>query len=139
MKKKQEGNEPGDTPAEATDGRTADERAEELASSMGLGLIRLRQGRPSPLPSPEEAAAHRYTPDELDQLRRYRRAQVLGDPGRVREELGELVERTAADEVMVMTSVHDHAARLRSYELLAEAFAAVPTSGPPAGARAAGG
>jgi luciferase family oxidoreductase group 1 len=102
------------------------ERAEELATSMGLGLIRLRAGRPSPLPSPEEAAAHDYSPGELDQIRRYRRAQVLGDAEGVARELVELAERTAADEVMVMTTVHDHGARIRSYELLAGAFALAP-------------
>ena len=98
------------------------ERADELATSMGLGLVRMRQGRPTPLPSPEEAAAHHYTPHEQDQIRRYRRAQVLGDAGQVREEVLALAERTGADEVMVMTSVHDHGERLRSYELLAEAL-----------------
>ena len=98
-------------------------RAEELASSMGLGLIRMRQGRPIKLPTPEEAAAHRYTPGELDQIRRYRRAQVLGDAEGVRDELLALAERTGADEVMVMTSVHDHGERLRSYERIAAALA----------------
>jgi luciferase family oxidoreductase group 1 len=98
------------------------ERADELATSMGLGLVRMRQGRPTPLPSPEEAAAHRYTAHEQDQIRRYRRAQVLGDPAGVREQILALAELTAADEVMVMTSVHDHGERLRSYELLAEAL-----------------
>jgi luciferase family oxidoreductase group 1 len=105
------------------------ERADELATSMGLGLVRMRQGRPTTLPSPEEAAAHRYTPHEQDQIRRYRRAQVLGDPAGVRDEILALAELTAADEVMVMTSVHDHGERLRSYQLIAEALA-------PAGARA---
>jgi alkanesulfonate monooxygenase SsuD/methylene tetrahydromethanopterin reductase-like flavin-dependent oxidoreductase (luciferase family) len=102
------------------------ERAEELATSMGLGLVRMRQGRPSALPSPEEAAAHRYTSHEQDQVRRYRRAQVLGDPAGVRDEILALAELTAADEVMVMTSVHDHGERLRSYELIAEALAPAP-------------
>jgi luciferase family oxidoreductase group 1 len=98
------------------------ERAEELASSLGLAVVRMRQGRPAPLPSPEEALAHRYTDAERDQLRRYRRAQVVGDPVQVAAELRDLAERTGADELMVMTSVHSHAERLRSYELLAEAF-----------------
>jgi luciferase family oxidoreductase group 1 len=98
------------------------ERAEELATSMGLGLVRMRQGRPIPLPSPEEAAAVRYTPHEQDQIRRYRRAQVLGDAEGVREVILELAEATAADEVMVMTSVHDHGERRRSYELIAGAL-----------------
>src|SRR5262245_27964704 len=108
---------------------TAD-RAEELATSMGLGLVRMRQGRPIPLPSPEEAAAVRYTPDERDQIRRYRRAQVLGDAAAVRDEILELAEATAADEVMVMTSVHDHGERRRSYELIAGALAPAVASPP---------
>jgi alkanesulfonate monooxygenase SsuD/methylene tetrahydromethanopterin reductase-like flavin-dependent oxidoreductase (luciferase family) len=82
----------------------------------------MRTGRPAKLPAPEDAMAHRYTPGEADQVRRYRRAQVLGDPAEVRAELDRLVEETRADEVMVMTTVHDHAERVRSYELLAEAF-----------------
>jgi len=104
------------------------ERAEELGSSLGLMVVRMRMGRPGLLPSPEEARAHRYSEAELDQLRRYRRAQVIGDPDQVRAELTELVARTGADEVMVMTMVHDHAERLRSYELLARALAARPAS-----------
>jgi luciferase family oxidoreductase group 1 len=97
-------------------------RAEHLAGSMALGVVRMRQGRPGPLPSPEEAAAHEYTSWEQDQVRRYRRAQVLGDPGGVASEIARLAEETRADEVMVMTSVWDHAERLRSYELLAGAM-----------------
>ena len=43
----------------------------------------------------------------------------VGSPEVVREELGRFVERTGADEVIVAAAIHDHAARLRSYELLA--------------------
>ncbi len=39
-----------------------DERAEELASSMGLAWVRMRTGKPGPLPSPEEAMGYPYTP-----------------------------------------------------------------------------
>ena len=99
------------------------ERAEELALSLGLGVVRMRQGRPGKLPSPQEAAAHDWTEAEQDQLRRYRRAQTLGTATQVREAIATLVEETGADEIMVMTSVHDHAERLRSYELIAQACA----------------
>lgn len=98
------------------------ERAQELALSLGLGVIRMRQGRAGKLPTPEEAAAHAWTEDESDQLRRYRRAQVLGTPMEVRQGIDELVRDTGADEVMVMTSVHDHDERKRSYDLIAGAF-----------------
>jgi alkanesulfonate monooxygenase SsuD/methylene tetrahydromethanopterin reductase-like flavin-dependent oxidoreductase (luciferase family) len=80
--------------------------------------------RDRPLPSVEEALAYRYEPHE-EALRMPRGARVLvGSVARVREELGALVAASAADEVMVLTHVHDHAARKRSYDLVAEALAA---------------
>ena len=97
------------------------ERADELALSLGLGVVRMRQGRPGKLPTPHEAASHAWTEAEQDQLRRYRRAQVLGTATDVRDGIDALVEETGADEVMVMTTVHDHDERLRSYELIAQA------------------
>ena len=101
---------------------TADE-AQELAMSLALGVVRMRQGRPAKLPSPTEALAHDWSDAEQDQLRRYLRAQVLGTAADVHRDLEALALETGADELMVMTSVHDHAARCRSYELIADAFA----------------
>ncbi len=98
------------------------ERADELSWSLALSVVRMRSGRAAKLPAPEEAMAYDYSPGEADQVRRYRRAQVLGDPAEVRAELTRLVEETEADELMVMSTVHDHGERVRSYELLAEAF-----------------
>jgi hypothetical protein len=40
----------------------------------------------------------------------------------VRAKLDQLVERTAADELMITTMVHDHADRIRSYELIAQTY-----------------
>ncbi len=99
------------------------DRAEELAMSLGLGVVRMRQGRAGKLPSPQEAAAHDWTEAEQDQLRRYRRAQILGTAAQVRDAIAALVEESGADEIMVMTSVHGHAERLRSYELIAQVCA----------------
>ena len=98
------------------------QRAEELALSLGIGVVRMRQGRPGKLPTPGEAAAHDWSEAEQDQLRRYRRAQVLGTAAEVRDQINALADETGADEVMIMTSVHAHSERLRSYELIAEAF-----------------
>ena len=98
------------------------ERAEALSWSLALGVIRLRQGCSGPLPTPEEAMAHDYTADEADQVRRYRRAQTLGTGEEVRARLGEMVEETGADELMIMSTVHDHDERVRSYELISAAF-----------------
>ena len=99
-----------------------DERAENLASSMGLAWVRMRTGRPGPLPSVEEAMAYPYTPNERRLLESYRSMQIVGSTSTVQTRLEEIAGRTAADEIMVTTMVHDHAERLRSYEKLAEAF-----------------
>ena len=99
-----------------------DEHAQRLASSMELAWVRMRSGKPGPLPSPEEARAYPYTPAERRLADAYRSMQVVGDPRTVRARIEGIAERTAADEVMVTTNVHDHAERLRSYERLAKVF-----------------
>jgi luciferase family oxidoreductase group 1 len=99
-----------------------DEHARMLASSMELAWVRIRSGKPGPLPSPEEAMAYPYTPAERHLADTYRYMQVVGDSRTVRARLEELAEHTAADEVMVTTNIYDHAERLRSYERLAEVF-----------------
>ena len=104
-----------------------DEEAERLASSVALAIVRLRNGQPIQFPSPEEALAYPYTPAEAAQAKAYRNStQIVGSPQSVREQLDRLVEATGADEVMVVTLVHDHAARVRSYELLAEVYGLEP-------------
>ena len=97
-------------------------RARDLASSMKLAWVRLRSGRPGPLPSPQEALGHEYTPAERRLAEAYDSMQVVGDPPAVRARIEDLAGRTGADEILVTTNVFDHAERLRSYELLAEAF-----------------
>jgi luciferase family oxidoreductase group 1 len=97
--------------------------AERQASCMQLSWVRLRSGRPSKIPSPEEALAHPYTPQELAIVDTYRQMQIVGTPDTVRQRLEALAQRTQADEIMITTVTHDPAARLRSYQLLAEAFA----------------
>lgn len=99
------------------------EEAERLASSVALAIVRLRNGQPVPFPSPEEAAAYPYTPEERAAANAYRRStQIVGDPATVKSQLDHLVKITEADEAMVVTLVHSHEARVRSYELLAEAY-----------------
>ena len=97
-----------------------DEHARWLASPGGLSFVRLRSGRPGRFPSPEDAAAHQYTPHEEALLRERMSSQIIGGPATVRAGLVELAERTGADELMITTMTHSHTDRVRSYELLAE-------------------
>jgi luciferase family oxidoreductase group 1 len=106
-----------------------DEEAERLASSARLFRRRVRQGDVRPIPTPEEALAElgpRAAEPVTDsgEWPRY----VMGSPERVRSQLIDMASQLAVDELMVVTIVHDHRARLRSYELLAEAFDLRPCS-----------
>ena len=49
---------------------------------------------------------------------------IAGSPATVRAGIDALVAETGADELMILSDVYDHAARLRSYELIAEAVGA---------------
>ncbi|TMQ92354.1 LLM class flavin-dependent oxidoreductase, partial [Actinomadura soli] len=99
-----------------------DERAWELAQPQALAFLRLRRGAPGPLPSPEETAAYPYTPLDRQMIDARLADQVVGGPETVRKQLDGLIERSGVDEVMVVTQVHDHADRLRSYDILADLY-----------------
>ena len=101
-----------------------DERALRLAAPARLSLLSLRQGRPRRLPTPEEAEAYAYTPAERAAVEEFSSSHVVGSPATVRAGLDRLVERTGADELMLTTMTYAHADRLRSYELVAAAYAA---------------
>jgi luciferase family oxidoreductase group 1 len=98
------------------------EEAEFLARSLDLMWVRFRRSEFAPIPSPEEAATYDYNSVEQSLVQENRARLFVGTPGTVAEELAALVESTQADEVMVTTLTHGHEARLRSYELLAEAW-----------------
>ncbi|MER5425137.1 LLM class flavin-dependent oxidoreductase [Streptosporangium roseum] len=98
------------------------EQALRMARSGGLSMLRLRRGAPQPVPTPEEAEAYPYSPVEKDFLDDYLSKVVYGDATQVRTGLEELRKRTEADELMITTLVHGPTARIRSYELIAQAY-----------------
>jgi luciferase family oxidoreductase group 1 len=99
-----------------------EQAAQRMASSALLSFARLRTGRPGRMPSPEEAMAHVFTPEEQAVVASYKRLQIVGTPEQVRARIEEVAARTEADEVMIATHAYDTAARIRSYELVAQAF-----------------
>jgi luciferase family oxidoreductase group 1 len=126
----------------AEDGGTA----RWLHGSSRLSVLRLRTGRPSTLPSPQEAADHLYTAADRHLMASATASHVVGDPPTVVAELNRLIAITGVDELMVTTSTFGHAERLRSYELLAEHAAgpgstitAAVAAGPCGGGDRAGG
>jgi luciferase family oxidoreductase group 1 len=99
-----------------------EEHARYLAGSGALSMVRLRTGRPGPIPTPEEAAAYHFTPAEKEIVKAWQVGHVVGDPATVKAGLDDLVERTGADELMLSGMAHAPADRRRSLELVAEVW-----------------
>jgi luciferase family oxidoreductase group 1 len=98
-----------------------DEReARRLAASSRMTFTLLRRGRLIPVPPPDKAL--RFLRAEGLEDGAGGRRGVVGDPDSVRGELEAIAAEYGAEEVIVVTIVHDHGARRRSYELLADAF-----------------
>jgi luciferase family oxidoreductase group 1 len=105
-----------------------DAEAERIAVSADLNFVRRAKGEYLPLASPEEAAAYPYAEIDRERIARQRERLVVGGVESVKSRLTALIEATRADELMITTMAYDHAARLHSYELLAEAFAIAPAA-----------
>jgi luciferase family oxidoreductase group 1 len=90
--------------------------------SGALSMVRLRTGRPGLVPTPEEAEAHQFSPMEKEFVDGWLTNIVHGTPDAVRAGLDDLQKRTGADELMITANAHGGAARLRSYELIADAY-----------------
>ncbi|BAN00398.1 LLM class flavin-dependent oxidoreductase [Ilumatobacter coccineus] len=98
------------------------EHAEFLVGPSALSFTRLRQGRPIQLVTPEEVADYEWSPMEQELLKSWRGPQVIGDPTSVRGQLDDLVERFQVQELMITTMTHSHDDRMKSYELVANAW-----------------
>lgn len=96
-----------------------DDAAEDLALSLDLTWLRIGQGRGGPLPSVEEARAYPWTEAEVEQRRINRSRHLVGNADAVRAQIKVKADEAGVGEVMVLSMIHDHRARLRSYELIA--------------------
>ena len=99
-----------------------DEEAARLAASSRMAFTLFLQGRLIPVPPVETALQFvEEHPAEVDALGR-RRRWLVGSAATVKPGIEEVAAEYGADEVMIVTITFDHAARRRSYELLAHAF-----------------
>jgi luciferase family oxidoreductase group 1 len=98
-----------------------DEEAQRLAASGRMTFTLLRRGKLIPVPPPEKALRFLEAEGQpLNGMPPGRRA-IIGAPDTVADGLRAVASAYGADELIVVTITHDHAARRRSYELLAEA------------------
>ncbi|MGW0733717.1 LLM class flavin-dependent oxidoreductase [Streptomyces sp. NPDC002851] len=102
----------------------ADDEAEARRQVLtgALSMVRLRTGRPGLIPTPEEAAAYDFSSMEREFVDSWLSNVVHGTPDEVRTGLDDLQKRTGADELMLTANAHSGAARVRSYELIADAY-----------------
>jgi alkanesulfonate monooxygenase SsuD/methylene tetrahydromethanopterin reductase-like flavin-dependent oxidoreductase (luciferase family) len=95
--------------------------ARELAQGYGLWVHSIRSGAGAiQFPTPAQARAHAWTDDERALVADRVATQFAGSPAQVADQLEILRDATGADELIITTITHDHADRVRSYELLAE-------------------
>jgi luciferase family oxidoreductase group 1 len=99
-----------------------EEQARHLSTShqqMHLNLIR---GIPGQLPPPVESMEDLWQPHEKASVESTLRASIIGDPAMVKEGLRAFADATQADELIINSMMFDHAARIRSYEIVANAW-----------------
>jgi luciferase family oxidoreductase group 1 len=96
-----------------------DDEARYLKSSAQQSLLNLRRGHPSRLPPPVAHFENRLTAPERALLDSAHACSVTGAPEMVRQGLSAFMAQTGADEIMVSSHIFNHAARLRSYEIVA--------------------
>jgi luciferase family oxidoreductase group 1 len=101
-----------------------DAEAQRLATSVQQSFIALRTGQPGPLPPPVDDMAARLPPGAKTMLDQALSCAVIGSPATVAAGLAAFARRTGADELIVTASIFDHAARVRSFEIVAGAQAA---------------
>jgi alkanesulfonate monooxygenase SsuD/methylene tetrahydromethanopterin reductase-like flavin-dependent oxidoreductase (luciferase family) len=101
--------------------------ARRLFTSLQQAFINLRRGRPGPLRPPIDGFDATLAPFERAMIADMLAYSVIGTGEQVRDGLEAIVARTGADELMVASQIHDHSARLASYEIAAGAVAMTGT------------
>ena len=107
-------------------GAETDDEATRLKSSMQLAFARLRSGRPGRLPRAVDRIEDHLDAATLSTVEQALACSAVGSPATVRAQLRGLLSRFEPDEVIITGQIHDHAARLRSFEIAAAQMASLP-------------
>lgn len=106
-------------------GADTDAEAKLLATSMQQAFVNLRSGTPTKLQPPVPGYYENLHPHDRSILDEVLSCSAIGSPETVRRELKAFAEVTGADEIIVASMIYDHAARVRSYRIAAEANASL--------------
>ncbi|MGT2511678.1 LLM class flavin-dependent oxidoreductase [Cupriavidus basilensis] len=103
----------------------SDAQARRLFTSLQQQFLALVRGSPGPIRPPVDNIELLWTETEATHIRRSLACSVVGDPEGVRTGLRNFIEEFRPDELMLTAQIHDHEARLRSFEIAAQAMRAV--------------
>ena len=93
-----------------------------LMSSHQQSFARLRTGTPGPMPKPVENIEELLDAGVLSMVNHALSVSACGSPSMVKIQLEAMIERYRPDEIIINGSIHDHAKRLRSFEIAANAM-----------------
>lgn len=99
-----------------------DEQARRLMTSAQQQFLNLRRGHPTPLQPPVDDIASIATLQELILVNETLKCSLVGSPRTIETQLAALVEQTQPDELIFGSHIYDHAARVHSFELLAQVY-----------------
>ena len=98
----------------------SDEEADYLRSSQLLSFARLRMGNPGKLPLPVKNITAEIPPAVLAQVEHALSCSATGSPATIRDQLSAIITRYQPDELMITGMIHDHGARVKSFQLAAD-------------------
>ncbi|TYC72474.1 LLM class flavin-dependent oxidoreductase [Stappia sp. BW2] len=104
-----------------------DKEADYLRSSQLLAFARLRMGSPGKLPLPVEDVSVEIPAPVLNQVEHALSCSATGSPDTIREQLAAIIDRYQPDELMITGMIHDHAARVKSFQLAADVLRELAT------------
>jgi luciferase family oxidoreductase group 1 len=97
-----------------------DSEARRLFTSLQQAFVNLRRGTPGRLPSPIEDIAAYASPIEITMIDQALSCSVIGSPESVIHGLQDFIARTQVDELMITANIYEHAARLKSFGMIAK-------------------
>ena len=103
-----------------------DEEAHRLRTSARKSTLWLRQGRPRPLPPPDDEFEKGLSSLERRMLDEQGACSAVGSPATVLRQMEEFAVRTGVDELMLASQIFDHAARVRSFEIAMDIWSGRP-------------
>jgi luciferase family oxidoreductase group 1 len=99
-----------------------EQQARRLSTTQQQMHLNLQRGMPGQMPPPVDSMEGLWQPHEKASVEATLRASIIGDPKMVKEQLQAFIDVTQVDELIINSMIFDHAARLRSYEIVADVW-----------------